>query len=147
MSKHGAVATLDQVKSTNGKKHWKVTALMTSMGKCACLLPWLNSRCCYIISLFVDHKCDLCGAAESIGLKDSQFTWQWWCLTCAISLLEDGTHINIHAGRCSLVANNSDTLEDVCWSTPTYREYEAENNSEEDLDSDHDVPLAYEAMN
>ena len=76
---------------------------------------------------------------QSIGLKDSQSTWQWWCLTCAISFLEDRTHINIYAGRCSLVANNSDSFENERWSSPAYKDYEIENSYEEDPDSDPEV--------
>jgi hypothetical protein len=121
------------------RQAWETVAPMKSMGKSQCLLPILGRRCCYIVSLFDDNKCGLCGMGQSIGLKDSQSTWQWWCLTCAISFLEDRTHINIYAGRCSLVANNSDSFENERWSSPAYKDYEIENSYEEDPGSDPEV--------
>ena len=109
---------------------------MKPIGKSLCLLPLLDDRCCYIISLFDDHKCNLCGEGLSIGLKDAWSTWQWWCMTCAISLLEDSTHINIYAGQCSLEANDSGPFENKWWNTYTYDDYEMEHTTEEDQYSD-----------
>ena len=57
-------------------------------------------------------------------------------MTCAISLLEDSTHINIYAGQCSLEANDSGPFENKWWNTYTYDDYEMEHTTEEDQYSD-----------
>ena len=90
---------------------------MMQMGRCVCLLPVVGERCCRIIGQFDDQRCSLCGMGRGLGVKDSSFVWQWWCIDCAVMCLEDRTRMNLHAEVCSLDANHSGVFENIHWSS------------------------------
>ena len=75
-----------------------------------------QAQCCCIIAQFVgDQRCDLCGNGKGIWVKDSMGLWQWWCMDCAVTFVEDNTRRNIYAGVCSLDANHSGVFENITW--------------------------------
>ena len=84
--------------------------------QCVFLIRELNRRCAALIVQFVGSRCSLCDRGTAVGVKDSSRTWQFWCLECALVILLDQTHINIHAQPASLAANHS--AESECWSEP-----------------------------
>ena len=86
---------------------------MVQLGRCVCLLPRLRRNICGMISEFDDQRCGLCGTGKGIWVKDSSFVWQWWCMGCAVTFVEDSTRRNIHAKECSLDANHSAVFENI----------------------------------
>ena len=75
-----------------------------------------QAQCCCNIAQFVgDQRCDLCGNGKGIWVKDSMRLWQWWCMDCAVTFVEDNTRRNIHAKEWSLDANHSAVFENISW--------------------------------